>query len=97
MRLHTLPASAAGVLFGTGLAMGADHFRWLPALLCLLFAAVAQIGCNFANEYYDFVAAIDRPGLLRHPSRKTARAAPASAVVLPRAISSPRRCAAPPP
>ena len=47
MRLHTLPASAAGVLFGTGLA---DHFRWLPALLCLLFAAVAQIGCNLANE-----------------------------------------------
>lgn len=62
MRLHTLPASAAGVLFGTGLSMGADHFRWLPALLCLLFAAVAQIGCNFANEYYDFMAAIDRPG-----------------------------------
>lgn len=62
MRLRTLPVSVAGVLMGVGLAMHRGHFDWLPAVLCLLFAVVAQIGCNFANEYYDFVGGLDRPG-----------------------------------
>lgn len=62
MRLRTLPVSVAGVVMASGLALQVDKFQWLPALLCLLFAVTAQIGCNFANEFYDFKAGIDRPG-----------------------------------
>ncbi len=62
MRLRTLPASAAGVLAGVAVAMQRGHFDWLPALLCLLFALAAQIGSNFANEYYDYRDGLDKPG-----------------------------------
>lgn len=62
MRLRTLPVSAAGVAMATGLALQKGHFQWLPALLCLLFALVAQVGCNFANEYYDYRDGLDKPG-----------------------------------
>ena len=62
MRLRTLPVSAAGVVMASGLALQKGHFHWLPALLCLLFAATAQIGCNFANEYYDFKDGLDKKG-----------------------------------
>lgn len=62
MRLRTLPVSAAGVVMASGLALQKGAFMWLPALLCLLFALVAQVGCNFANEYYDYRDGLDRPG-----------------------------------
>ncbi|MBD5290350.1 MAG: 1,4-dihydroxy-2-naphthoate octaprenyltransferase [Bacteroides sp.] len=62
MRLRTLPVSVAGVLGGVAVALGAGYFRWLPALLCLLFALGAQILSNFANEYFDYKNGIDRPG-----------------------------------
>lgn len=62
MRLRTLPVGAAPVVMGAGLALQAGHFQWLPALICLLFAVTAQIGCNFANEYYDFKSGLDRKG-----------------------------------
>ncbi len=62
MRLRTLPVSVAGVVTGTGLAILNDSFKWLPALLCLIFAILAQISSNFANEYYDFKDGLDRPG-----------------------------------
>lgn len=62
MRLRTLPVSVAGVLMGWGYALVFDTFRWLPAVLCLLFAVLAQIASNFANEYFDYKAGLDRPG-----------------------------------
>lgn len=62
MRLRTLPASASGVLAGVAVAVQRGHFDWLPALLCLLFALAAQIGSNFANEYYDYRDGLDKPG-----------------------------------
>lgn len=62
MRIHTLPASISGVLAGVAAALLRGHFDWLPALLCLLFAVTAQIGCNFANEYYDYRDGIDKKG-----------------------------------
>ena len=34
----------------------------LPAVLCLVFAVLAQIASNFANEYYDYRDGLDRPG-----------------------------------
>lgn len=62
MRLRTLPVSVAGVLAGTACAIMAGGFRWLPALICLIFALLAQIVSNFANEYYDFRNGLDRKG-----------------------------------
>lgn len=62
MRLRTLPVSVAGVIGATGFCLGYGGLLWLPALLCLLFAVLAQIASNFANEYYDFKGGLDRAG-----------------------------------
>ncbi|TFU92224.1 1,4-dihydroxy-2-naphthoate octaprenyltransferase [Barnesiella sp. WM24] len=62
MRLRTLPVSIAGVITATGFALTQPGFDLLPALLCLLFAILAQIASNFANEYYDFRDGLDRAG-----------------------------------
>lgn len=62
MRLRTLPVSIAGVLAGCACAMIAGSFRWLPALICFLFALTAQIVSNFANEYYDYANGLDKKG-----------------------------------
>lgn len=62
MRLRTLPVSVAGVIAGIAMALMAGAFRGVPAALCLAFAVLAQIASNFANEYYDFKAGLDRPG-----------------------------------
>lgn len=62
MRLRTLPVSVSGVVLGCGLALGNGQFRPVPALFCLIFALLAQIASNFANEYYDYRDGLDRPG-----------------------------------
>lgn len=62
MRLRTLPVSVAGVFAGTAYALLSRNFHLVPALLCLVFAILAQIASNFANEYYDFKSGIDRKG-----------------------------------
>ncbi len=62
MRLRTLPVSVAGVLTAIALAKMSGAINWLPAILCLIFAILAQIASNFANEYYDFKAGLDKPG-----------------------------------
>lgn len=62
MRLRTLPVSVAGVLAGTGCAVYENGFRPLPFLICLVFAVIAQICSNFANEYFDFRNGLDRKG-----------------------------------
>ena len=62
MRLRTLPVSLAGVIYAVGLGLATWHFRPVPAVLCLIFALLAQIASNFANEYYDFKRGFDRVG-----------------------------------
>ncbi len=62
MRLRTLPVSVAGVAGGIACALLCGCWRPWPAVLCLAFAVLAQIASNFANEYYDFKAGLDRPG-----------------------------------
>ena len=62
MRLRTLPVSVAGVLAGGGCAAYYGSFRTLPFLICLLFAVMAQIVSNFANEYFDFKNGLDHKG-----------------------------------
>lgn len=62
MRLRTLPVSVAGVVLAIGYARYFGCVRLLPAMLCLAFAILAQIASNFANEYYDFRAGLDKAG-----------------------------------
>ena len=62
MRLRTLPVSVAGVIAASGLTAHYGYFRPVPLLLCLLFAVLAQIASNFANEYYDFKQGLDKKG-----------------------------------
>ena len=62
MRLRTLPVSLAGVIMAWGFNFLNDNFNFIPAILCLLFALLAQISSNFANEYYDFKSGLDRKG-----------------------------------
>ncbi len=62
MRLRTLPVSVAGVVMGAALTMMYGEFKPLPATLCLIFAILAQIASNFANEYYDYKSGVDAPG-----------------------------------
>lgn len=62
MRLRTLPVSAAGVLTAIALNLRHDNLHLTPAILCLVFALLAQIASNFANEYFDYRAGRDRPG-----------------------------------
>ena len=53
-RLRTLPAAIAPVALGSAFAAREMHFKLVPALLCAAFALLAQIGANFANDYFDF-------------------------------------------
>ena len=62
MRLRTLPVSVAGVIAGTACAVMCGGFSVVPAVLCLLFAVLAQIASNFGNEYYDFKNGLDKKG-----------------------------------
>lgn len=62
MRPRTLPVSLAGVIAGTACAIFAGGFNLLPALCCFLFALLAQIASNFANEYFDYKNGFDKKG-----------------------------------
>jgi 1,4-dihydroxy-2-naphthoate octaprenyltransferase len=62
MRLRTLPVSISGVLAGISCAVAMGSFKIAPAVLCLLFAMLAQIASNFGNEYYDFKKGVDKKG-----------------------------------
>lgn len=54
-RPKTLTAAAVPVLLGIAMAIQrTGNVRWVPALLCLLFAWVMQIDSNLVNDYFDF-------------------------------------------
>lgn len=61
-RLRTLPVSVAGVVAACALALRHGVFAWVPAVLCFVFAVLAQVVSNFANEYYDFKRGADKKG-----------------------------------
>ena len=61
-RPRTLPVSLSGVIIAIGLAKWLQHFQWIPAMLCLTFALLAQIASNTANEYFDYLQGTDKPG-----------------------------------
>ena len=60
-RPHTLPAAAAPVVVGTGLALGDGAFAALPAAAALVGAALIQVGTNLANDYFDAAKGADTP------------------------------------
>lgn len=62
VRLRTLPVSVAGVVIAMGVAAWRHEFELVPAMLCLVFAVLAQVAANLANEYYDFLKGVDRAG-----------------------------------
>lgn len=82
-RPRTLPAAIAPVAVGTGIAVGADAFIPVRALLALIVAVALQVGVNYANDYSDGVRGTDtvRIGPVRlvgqqlaHPNRVRAAA-----------------------
>ena len=79
-RPRTLPVSAAPVIAASACAWHYGHFRWQPALLCLLFALLAQVASNLANDYFDFVKGCDTAG------RVGPRRAVASGDIAPRTM-----------
>jgi 1,4-dihydroxy-2-naphthoate octaprenyltransferase len=58
-RPQTLPAAAAPVVVGAGLAWHDGVFALLPTLAAFVGAALIQIGTNFANDYYDAIQGAD--------------------------------------
>lgn len=58
-RPRTLPAAVAPVVVGSALAARQGKLEPSAAALCLGFALLAQVGANFANDYYDFVNGAD--------------------------------------
>ena len=62
IRLRTLPVSGSGVVIAIAMAVWFGEERWVPAVLCLLFAILAQVVSNLANEYYDFLRGADKKG-----------------------------------
>ncbi|MFU8869056.1 1,4-dihydroxy-2-naphthoate polyprenyltransferase [Natronococcus sp.] len=58
-RPQTLPAAAAPVIVGVGVAIHEGVFAPLPALMAFVGAALIQIGTNFANDYYDAIKGAD--------------------------------------
>lgn len=58
-RPKTLAAGVAPVLVASGLAAHDGRFNVIPAILCLVFAMMAQIASNFANDYFDYIKKTD--------------------------------------
>lgn len=81
MRLRTLPVSLAGVIAAAGMAEATGYqVPWIWFAICLIFAVLAQIASNFANEYFDYRAGIDGNGR-RGPQRGVA-----NGIITPRAM-----------
>lgn len=70
-RPKTLPASVSPVLVGCALAWRDGCFSWVPALLCLGVALLAQVASNLANDYFDYKQGADGAGRLG-PARAVA-------------------------
>ncbi|MGN0032349.1 MAG: 1,4-dihydroxy-2-naphthoate octaprenyltransferase [Candidatus Limimorpha sp.] len=58
-RPKTLLVSIAPVLMSIALSSHHADIKWLPALICLLFALLAQVVSNFINDYSDGVKGSD--------------------------------------
>lgn len=59
VRPHTLPASAAPVLVGSGFAVREGVFHLPTAAMALLGALILQVTINLANDYFDHEKGVD--------------------------------------
>jgi 1,4-dihydroxy-2-naphthoate octaprenyltransferase len=69
-RPRTLPAAVVPVAVGAALAHRLGHLAPVPVLAALVGALALQIGCNFANDYFDWKSGADGPDRLG-PTRVT--------------------------
>lgn len=60
-RPRTLPAAAAPVFVGSGLAAGDGVFRWDAFVAALVAALAIQVAANFANDASDAARGADTP------------------------------------
>jgi 1,4-dihydroxy-2-naphthoate octaprenyltransferase len=67
IRPRTLGVGLAPVLVGAACAQALGGFRAGPALAALAGALLLQIGCNLANDLYDFQKGADGPDRLGPP------------------------------
>ena len=58
IRPRTLPAGAAPVVLGLGLAWGKNVCAW-AALATLFCCILMQVGANLVNDYFDYVHGVD--------------------------------------
>lgn len=63
-RPKTLSGAAVPVMIGLSLAWSDltasnQPMKWLPALLCMLFALIMQVDANLVNDYFDFMKGTD--------------------------------------
>ncbi|MDR2475782.1 MAG: 1,4-dihydroxy-2-naphthoate polyprenyltransferase, partial [Bacteroidales bacterium] len=58
-RPKTLVAATMPVVVGAALAVRDRGFRWQTALICFVFAVLAQVISNFANDYFDYKKGAD--------------------------------------
>lgn len=65
-RPKTLSGAAVPLMIGLALAYtdarefyAPDTFKWLPAILCVLFAFIMQIDANFINDFFDYAKGTD--------------------------------------
>ena len=72
IRPRTLPVSMASVIMAIALSFVKDEKQWLPAAFCLLFAVLAQIVSNLANDYADYKTGSDNENSLG-PGQSQAR------------------------
>jgi 1,4-dihydroxy-2-naphthoate octaprenyltransferase len=59
-RPKTLPAAVAPVLVGTAVAIKDDKFNLTAFLIALICSILIQVGTNFVNDLYDYLAGSDR-------------------------------------
>lgn len=59
-RPKTLPAAIAPVLVGTAVAINDNKFNLVAFLIALICSVLIQVGTNFVNDLYDFLAGSDR-------------------------------------
>ena len=62
-RPKTLPVSMAPVIMSVAIASLFVKINWLPAVICLVFAVMAQVLSNFVNDYADGVKGSDNERL----------------------------------
>lgn len=62
-RPKTLLVSIAPVIMSVAFASIYMKINWLPAIICLVFAVMAQVLSNFANDYSDGIKGADNQRL----------------------------------